>query len=346
MGLKVLVRAPNHLGDCIMALPMVNETREAHPGATVTVLAPETLADLFVGNPSIDEVLTIPTRYVHGLIGVMKIKEMISKGAFDIGYVLPPSFGAASSLKLGGVKERVGYIADGRRLLLTKPLPLPEPLNSQHRSIVYFDLLRRGAGVSFEYAPPKLVVNDTDREEANKILAQAGVGPGERYVVIGFQAVAESRRWGTERFAALAQRIVGGLNLGVVLIGATADRRAGDQVISLSGIGSIYNIAGLTKLRESAAILARAEAFVGNDSGPAHLAAASGAKLVILSGADDPAETSPISNTKTVIRREKLPCIGCVKNVCPLKGNEFMRCMKEITVDAVFEALRERVRQE
>lgn len=327
-----------------MALPMISETREAYPGATVTVLTPETLADLFVGNPGIDDLWSIPTRHVHGLIGVMKVKEIIARGAFDIGYILPPSFGAASSFKLAGVKERVGYIADGRRLLLTKPLPLPEPLNSHHRSEVYFDLLRRGAGVGFEYAPPKLVVNDADRDRANQILADSGLGPNGKYVVIGFQAVAESRRWGTERFAALAQRIVGGLNLNVVLLGAGADRKAGDQLMLMSGVGSIHNVAGMTTLRESAAILVRAEAFVGNDSGPAHLAAAAGAKLIVLSGADDPRETSPISNRKTLIRRDRLSCIGCVKNVCPLKGDAFMQCMREISVDEVYEALRELVK--
>jgi heptosyltransferase-2 len=344
MGLRVLVRTPNHLGDCIMALPMISETREAYPGATVTVLTPEPLADLFVGNTGIDNLWAIPTRHVHGLIGVMKLKEMIGRGAFDIGYILPPSFGAASSFKLAGVKERIGYIADGRRLLLTKPLPLSEPLNSQHRSVVYFDLLRRGAGVSFEYAPPKLVLNDTDRERASTTLAESGLGPNDEYVVIGFQAVAQSRRWGGDRYAALAQRIVGGLNRSVVLIGAGGDRKAGDQVMSMSGIGSIYNVAGMTTLRESAAVLSRAEAFVGNDSGPAHLAAAAGAKLIVLSGADDPAETSPISNRKAIIRRDRLSCIGCVKNVCPLKGDAFMRCMKEISVEEVYEALRDMVR--
>ena len=60
-------------------------------------------------------------------LAVMKIKDIISPLKFDVGYILPPSFGAASSFKLAGVKERIGYIADGRRLLLTRPLPLPAP---------------------------------------------------------------------------------------------------------------------------------------------------------------------------------------------------------------------------
>ncbi len=344
MGLKVLIRAPNHLGDCVMALPMISEAREAHPDSHITVLAPESIADVFSRNPGIDDILTIPTRYLHGLIGMMKVKEIIARGAFDVGYVMPPSFGAASSFKLGGVKVRIGYVADGRRLLLTRPLPLPEPLNSQHRSVVYFDLLRRGASVDLEYSPPKLTLNDTDHGRANGILQSVGLGTDDRYVAISHQAVAESRRWGIDKYAMLAQRIVGGLNLHVVLVGSSADRKSGDELISESGSGSIHNLAGMATLRESAAILARSEAFVGNDSGPAHLAAAVGTKIVVLWGAGDPNETSQLSTQMTIVRRSNLSCISCVKNICPLKGSARMKCMSEISVDEVYGALRDMVR--
>lgn len=328
-----------------MALPMISETREAHPGSQVTVLTPETLVDLFSGNPGIDELLAIPTQYVHGLMGMIKVKEIIARGNFDLGYVLPPSFGAASSFKLGGVKERIGYISDGRRLLLTRPLTLSEPLNSQHRSVVYFDLLRRGASVDLDYTPPKLTLNDTDREKANDVLQSVGLQLSDRFVAVSHQAAAQSRRWGIDNYATLAQRIVGGLNMHVVLIGVAADREPGEELILASGSASIHNLAGMTTLRESAAILARSEAFVGNDSGPAHLAAAVGTKIVVLSGADDPNATSPLSAQKIVVRRSNLACISCVKNICPLKGEAHMKCMTEISVDEVYGALRDLVRQ-
>ena len=60
MSQKIIIRTPNHLGDCIMALPMVNETKEVYPATHLTVLTPEYLADLYIANPSIDEILTIP----------------------------------------------------------------------------------------------------------------------------------------------------------------------------------------------------------------------------------------------------------------------------------------------
>jgi heptosyltransferase-2 len=335
MPKKILIRAPNHLGDCIMALPMINETREAYPGATVTILAPEHLAELFERNPSVDAVMAIPREHVHGLIAVIKIKDMIAPHRFEVGYVLPPSFGSAAAFKLGGVKERIGYIADGRRLLLTKPLALPTPLNSTHRSELYFNLLRRATGAELEFTRPKLFLNDWDMQRGRRILEGFNLSADDGYAAVAFRAVAESRRWGIDNYTELAKTIIMRFNFKVALIGTSEDRREGDKIVEAAGARQVINLAGKTTLREAAAIISNARFFVGNDSGPAHLAAAVGAPLVILSGADDPQETGPLTPHKKVLRLEHLDCIGCVKNKCPLKGESYMRCMRGISVEMV-----------
>jgi heptosyltransferase-2 len=339
MARKILIRTPNHLGDCIMALPMISEAREAHPGGVVTVLVPENLADLFRGNPAIDELLVIPARYVHGLAGVLKIRDIVASGDYDVGYVLPPSFGAASAFKLAGVKLRIGYIADGRRLLLNKPLPLPTPLNSAHRSETYFNLLRRGAGVDLTYTPPKLFLNDQDIVQAIELLGRFGVAEEEPYAVFAHRAVAESRRWGVANYTELAKRTVSERGLKVVLIGGPEDEVEGERIGASGGASQVVNLAGKTSLREVAAVLSRARFFVGNDSGPAHLAAAVGAPVVVLSGADDPKETSPVTPRKALVYLSDLECISCVKNTCPLKGELHMQCMRLITVNQVEAAM-------
>lgn len=337
MSVRILIRTPNHLGDCVMALPMISETREAYPDSTVTVLTPDHLSELFTGNPGIDNILTIPNEHVHGLLSVFKIKDIITPDDFDIGYVLPPSFGAASAFKLAGIEERVGYIADGRRLLLTRPLPLPTPLNSEHRSKVYFDLLRRGSGAVIDYIEPKLFLSEADIEAGLMLLDGFGIGEDEKYAVIAFRAVAESRRWGETKYTELSRRLIDDFGLKIVLIGSTSDRKAGDEIVQEldPDDDTVANLAGKTSLRELAAICSRAGVFIGNDSGPAHLAAAVGVPIVVLSGADDPKETSPLSTHKRLIYLDHLECISCVKNKCPLKEDDFMRCMKDITVDEV-----------
>ena len=341
MSRTIIIRTPNHLGDCIMALPMINETREAYPGSTVTVLVPEHLAELFESNPAVDQVLKIPTEHVHGLIAVMKIKDIIARHKFDIGYILPPSFGSAAGFKLGGVKERIGYIADGRRLLLSRPLPLSTPLSSSHRSETYFNLLRRGAGIDIEYVRPKLFINEDDIKGVTATLARFDVSESDAYAVVAFQAVAASRRWGQQRYIEAIKQIITRFNLKVILTGSKEEAACGDEIAAAAGTREVINLAGKTGLRETAALVSRADFFLGNDSGPAHLAAAVGVPLVVLSGADDPVETSPISRRKRLIFLEHLDCISCVKNVCPLKGDRHMQCMNEISVDRVLDEIAE-----
>ncbi len=335
MALKLLIRVPNHLGDCIMALPMVNEAREAHPGSTVTVLVAAGLAELYAHNAAIDSVLTVPQEHIHGWLSVFKIRDLISPEAFDIGYVLPPSFGAASGFKLGGVKERIGYVADGRRLLLSKPLPLPTPLNSVHRAETYFNLLRRGSGIDMEFVRPKLFLNEDDMTAAEELLARHDLPPDANYVTIAFRAVAESRRWGVDKYTELVKLVLSRHKLRVVLVGGPEDRREGQEIVAAAGGKEVVNLAGKATLRQSATIISRSKLFVGNDSGPAHIAAAVGVPLIVLSGADDPAETSPISPRKSLMRLGDLDCIGCVKNLCPIKGDGHLECMNGISVDMV-----------
>ena len=322
-----------------MALPMINEAREAYPGAIVAVLVPEYLSAVYEKNPAVDAVFRIPSKYVHGMMAVVKLREVIAPHEFDIGFILPPSFGAAAGFKLAGIPERIGYVADGRRLLLTKPLPLPAPLNSQHRSVTYFDLLRRAAGKDLEFVRPKLFLPEAELEKITTLLEGIGIGSEQEYAALAFQAVAESRRWGAENYQKLAECLANDQNVSVVLIGGQGDQRLGEQIAAQAQHPRIVNLAGKTSLTETAAILSRAEFFVGNDSGPAHLAAAVDTPSVIISGADDPAETSPQARHKRLIYLSHLECISCVKNICSLKGERHMQCMREITVAKVLEEI-------
>jgi ADP-heptose:LPS heptosyltransferase len=220
-----------------------------------------------------------------------------------------------AAFKLAGIKERIGYITDGRRLLLSRPLALPTPLNSAHRSELYFNLLRRGTGAELEFTGPKLFLNDKDIQRGTQTLSDFGIGENDKYAAIAFRAVAESRRWGIENYIGLAKAIVSRHSLKVVLIGAAEDGPDGDKIATSASAKEVANLAGKTTLRETAAILSNACFFVGNDSGPAHLAAAVGIPLVVLSGADDPKSTSPVSPRKRLIYLDHLDCIrGLLKN--------------------------------
>ncbi len=341
MSKKIIIRTPNHLGDCVMAMSMINETRESYPGSSLAILVPENLAELFENNQAVDRVIKFPSQYAHGLAGVFKLREFIKDEAFDIGYVLPPSFSSASVFKLSGVNERIGYVADGRRLLLTKPLPLPTPINSCHRSELYFNMLKRATGQELTFAKPKIFLSDEDIAKGQKLLRDFGIADGEKFVAVTFRAIGESRCWGTKNYLELTKRLIAEHGLKVVLLGIEEDHLEGDRITSGAGSNRVINLAGKTGMRELTSILTQAVMLIGNDSGVMHLAAAVGAPLVVLFGAGDPKETLPLASQKKLLYLGELACISCVKNKCELKGDAFMQCMKGISVEMVMTAIYE-----
>ncbi|RME20985.1 MAG: glycosyltransferase family 9 protein [Candidatus Zixiibacteriota bacterium] len=223
---------------------------------------------------------------------------------------------------------------------------MPQPVNSVHRSELYVDLLRRHVNTDLPYEPPRLHLRDSDFTDAVTLLGHFGLTAEQPYVAIAFQAVAESRRWGEENYRQLITELLARYPFAVVLVGAKDEAPVGERLREATGADDrVFNLAGKTTIRQLAAILARARLFIGNDSGPAHLAAAVETPLVVLSGADDPKETSPVATKKQLLYHDELACISCVKNRCPLSGDERMQCMRLITVADVMTAVRTMIGQ-
>ncbi len=328
--MKLIIRVPNWVGDAVMAFPAISSLTGLDKFPETTIAARPTVASLFESHPALSSVLRIEDKKSYAAaIGAVRSDR------FDCGIVLPPSFSSALLFYLGGVKRRIGYKSDSRSWLLSDAVPLPE--ETLHRSELYRRLIASALQIDLPDSTTKLAIKKADRETARALLTSAGIDDLENYAAIAPQAVAESRRWGVEKYSALAGRIVSQLHMPVVLLGTTSDRIVANHVVEAYP-KRVVNLCGETTLMQAAAILAGAQIFIGNDSGLAHLAGAAGSPLVVLSGADNPVETSPRATNKQVIIKD-LDCISCVKNKCPLGGDDYMQCMKQITVDEVFEAV-------
>jgi len=331
---NILIRIPNHLGDAVMAQPAVRSFVDRQDQDRIYLLLPKYTAPIYAALKNI-ELIPLDQDRLHGTRAVLYQKNILRNYKFDTGILLTPSFSSALVFMLAGVKNRFGYKTDHRGVLLHKALDPPNAV-IRHRSRSYVNLLEKAAGDSLPVTNPELLPDDSSIGAAISILKNSGIEKGERFMVIAPRAVAESRRWGAENYASLAGRLTSDFNIKVVLIGTAAEYADG-QVITGRCPKSV-NLCGTTNIESAAAILSLASLFVGNDSGLAHLAAAVNIPLVVLSGADNPDETSPLSDKKTVIIKDYLDCISCVKNICPRKNDAFMKCMKDISVEEVYQA--------
>ncbi|HEX6938548.1 MAG TPA: glycosyltransferase family 9 protein [Longimicrobiales bacterium] len=372
MSDRVIIRAPNHLGDLVMALPALAAVPEAD------VLVARGLAPLLelvpgFGPAAVDPVATggggapgerspaaaatggcasgaprgvergaaaggaaAAARRVipldRGARGAVAAAAALRRVGYARGVLLTPSFSSALVFALGGVRERRGTATDGRSALLTDRVPVGA-LAGLHRAAAYVAL---ATGRAPALPPvPRLTVPEALR---TRWRAAAGVAGGP---VIGIfpGGNASSRRWEPDRYAAVARRLAAG-GARVVVFGGPAERALAAEVAGDVAV----NMAGRTDLPLLAAGLEACDLLVTNDTGPLHLAAAVGTPTVSLWGAGDPAVTGPLGAGHVVLRRPDLPCAPCVKNVCRRRGRGYVlpeaerECLRLIEVADVVAA--------
>jgi ADP-heptose:LPS heptosyltransferase len=171
------------------------------------------------------------------------------------------------------------------------------------------------------------------------------IGAAERHPVVILNPNASDllplRKWPTEKFKALAERILAVYpNSLIVLTGAPSERDAADRLCREIGTARVVSVAGQTSLRELLTLYTAADVLVTNDSGPGHFSALTPIRAIVLFGPETPRLFGPLTPASTVIWKE-LACSPCVSvfnhRLSPCTNNV---CMQSITVDEVFEAVR------
>ncbi|HEX6631262.1 MAG TPA: glycosyltransferase family 9 protein [Gemmatimonadaceae bacterium] len=326
---RLVVRAPNHLGDLVMALPALRAASRCD------VVAPRGLAPLLALAGLHGDVLP----FDRGALGFVDAARRLRARRYARGVLLPPSLSSALLFRAAGVRRLRGTRTDGRGPLLHEAVP-PETLETLHRAGRYFALVV-GAVSTTPLAPrvripPALAARW--EELAGEFAGRAvGIFPGSN---------ARSRRWPVERFAELAARLAAEGER-VVVFGGPQERELTAAIAdAVADRARVLDAGGRTDLPLLAAGLASLRLLVSNDSGPMHLAAAVGTRVVSLWGAGDPRVTGPLGSDQTLLRHAELPCVPCVKNVCPRSGPGYIlpeadtECMHLIAVDEVAAAAR------
>ena len=313
---KVLVVAPNWIGDALMAQPLLARLRDKEPGLEIDVLAPEWVAPLARRMPQVSDVIAVPFR--HGKLQLARrwrLGRTLKARGYRQAIVLPNSWKSALVPFFARIGLRSGYVGEARYGLLNLLYREADGSMSEH----YARLADAPDFASREpLAAPKL---RTDAEQVAATQAKFAVS-GSYAVLCPGAEYGPAKRW--PHFAELAPR----LPLPTVLLGSKRDAAAA------AGIAG-SNLVGETTLDEAIDLIAGAACVVSNDSGLMHVAAALDRPLVALFGSSSPERTPPDSPAAKVLWL-KLECSPCFARQCPL-GH--FRCLREITVDQVLAAL-------
>ena len=334
---SLLVRATNWLGDAVMTTPALAAVREGFPDARIVLLARPLVAEMFRHHPDVDEVMIYerPGRH-EGALGRLRLAGELRHRRFDGALLLQNAFDAALIAFLGRIPERAGYPTDGRRFLLTLPVPLTPGILERHE-VEYYLCLLDGLGIPRPVPVAlKLAVTGEEREAMAARLASLGIARGAPIVTINPGATfGSAKRWYPDRFAAVAEALSAEWNARVVVVGSTAEAPLAGEIEAAMRTPPV-NLAGKTTVRELMALLSLSSFLVTNDSGPMHIGAALGVPLVAIFGPTDWRRTSPWSPLAKVVRVD-IDCSPCRLRVCD-RGHE---CMLGVTPGMVVDAARQ-----
>ena len=326
--MKILVRAPNWVGDAIMAIPALQAIRAHEPNAEITILARRWVSALYQGQDLADHLLVMED--------LPDASATLRAGHYDAAILFQNAFHAAWLAWRAGIPKRIGYARDGRSALLTRAIAVPTPGEiPAHETYYYLELLRRAGW--FKELPPVdeiwLKISPESRERAAKQLISADARPSSRRIAIAPGAAYGSAKcWPPERFAELADRLIAPFDADVILFGAPSERDIAARIAAGMRHRAV-NLAGETSIEDLPAYFSACDVFIGNDSGAMHVAAAVGVPVVAIFGSTDPDGTAPVTSRRTLVRVAP-SCSPCFLRQCPVDH----RCMTRIEVGLVEEA--------
>jgi ADP-heptose:LPS heptosyltransferase len=335
---RIVIPVVAGIGNALLAVPMVRVLKRAWPKASITVLArTRAMAQVFERLTEVNEVFVTG----NGLKGLWRNTVLSRKPKPDI-YLVPfPSnrWQYAVLAMASGAKRKVlhSYPVGHWRAMhfVGERVPAKRGIHDVRQNL---NLLKHLGIEPMDDEPPVFIVNDADRARADELLA----GITERPIIVhagsAQTVLAKAKRWPPTNYAELIARMEKELELPVVLIegpdeaGIAAQIAPTAKAIKLTG-----------PLGEAAAVLERAQLYVGSDSGLAHLASAVGTPAVTLFAPADPDRVSPHGYRHLVVQAPA-PCSPCMQypwlTAYPKICCREPMCIASITVEMVMDKVR------
>jgi len=324
---RILVVNVNWFGDAIMTTPALKAIKEKFPLSFVAVMAPDRVREVFSDNPYADEVIIFDEKKSHrGLLSKVSFIKQLRAKKFDTVFLVHRSFTRALICFLAGIKTRIGYKRPKNIFIVNFPIT-PPPKNI-HKQDYYLYLFEK-AGINISDKLAKVYIEEKLLEKyKNEMVAirkkhsyLVGINPSANWLL---------KRWPSENFATLCDKLTKELNCGIIAIGAKADTTAVNEVIHAME-EKAYNFCGKTSIKELAALIKNVDLFISNDSGPAHLSASLGVNTLVLFGPTSSVLSAPRGERVEILKKSiqcEIPCynVSCKDNLC----------MKNITVEDVF----------
>jgi 3-deoxy-D-manno-octulosonic-acid transferase/heptosyltransferase-1 len=340
--MNILIVKLSAIGDVIHTLPSLAALRRLYPDAHITWVVEEAASGLVLHHPLLNRVIIFRRKkWIEDLKkgnfqsvrqDTCSFLEELRSRRYDLVIDFHGLLKSVMVVLASGGKRKLGYDSWQELSGLFLNEKIPEDMN-KHAVDRYLDFPRY---LGAEPGPAEFILPvNAETESRSRMLMDSYSLASKKFIAVNPVAYWETKLWDNEKFADLADLIKDRMKMDVVFTGSRKEDAA-DIVSRMRGEG--INLGGETTLAELACIYKDALAVISTDSGPMHLAAATGTPVIALFGPTDPARTGPYGTGHVIIRAD-LSCSPCLLKKCPTR-----KCMTDIQPEQVLAAVEKLLR--
>ncbi|MFZ2198695.1 MAG: lipopolysaccharide heptosyltransferase I [Thermodesulfovibrionales bacterium] len=326
---KILIVKPSSLGDVVHSLPFLNAVKSCFPKAEIHWVIARGLEGLLECHPMVDRLIIINkdmwkklSRTADTLKEVRHLLKDIRNEQYDLAVDLQGLLRSGVITMATRAPVRTGFseAREGSSLFYNLKVKGGKDVHAVERYMKIAGALgcdEKNILFPFSLCNCELENIETLRREMKDY---AVIVPGARW---------DTKIWAAENFG----RVASLLPLKSIVVGSRGDMGKAEKVVQSSG-GKAVSMAGRTSLKELIELMRNARFVISNDSGPMHIAAGFNVPVFAIFGPTSPARTGPYGKGHTIIKSD-LKCAPCFKKQC-----SDLRCMKGITVELVYERIK------
>ena len=335
---NILLTRMKYIGDVVLTTPIIRTLREAYPDSHISYLGDAKAVSLLHNNPFLDEI--IPFDFSKdSLLYQLKMYALMYSKKFDLTidlYSNPRSalmtFATRASMRIGGDSKSRGKFYTHR---ITDDGSLKSAIDYHYMSLKPLEIFPK-------YYKTEIFITNEEKSEARKTLQSIGVDVSRKIIAVHPGATWPNKIWLKEHFAGLIKNILEQTDCEIILSPGPSDLELMRYL--KSNYTSRVTILPLLPVRELASILSQTNVFVANDCGPMHIGVAVGTKTIGIFGPEPIEIWFPYDRNEGHIPFfKKLSCSPCRTTSCFRQGNEYLECMKLISVEEVSKAVKERL---
>lgn len=302
---NILIMKPSSLGDIVLALPALTALRRNYPQAKISWLVRPEFAALLENHPHLDEIIAFDRNslgkawfHPRAFGALVSLIRRLRASRLDVVFDFQGLFRTASLAWLSGCRRRFGRAGAREFAHIFYTDKVRQDMECAHLVDYYLKIIREAGtqDVRVEFVLPK---NPEADESVGRLLARHNVSADNYAVFVPGSAHAD-KCWPTERFAELADKIAVEFGFSIVATGIEPEAGVIEKLKSLATV-PVRSLAGQTSLSELMALLRGARLVVSNDTGPGHIAAASGVPVVLIFGRSNPVRVAPYRRRQCVV---------------------------------------------